>query len=135
MTDPYTPGTTVYALNLAYSETAVVVATRSQGFRIRLVASVKSGFPDAAIFRFQAVSANEILFTGVCSPADLVDYGLTIPQLGDYFRSDTMDLVWACQSEALEFRDECLENIQTLCDEMSRINNTMSTPQTIVVTS
>lgn len=135
MSDPLPPHPVVYALNLEYRENSVVVDARTQGYRISITAAVKSGYRDANIFRYQQLSAEEALFTGVCSPSDLVDYSQNPSPKDGFFRRNLLDLVFASQTQAYEIRDEILEELRILSEEMARLDNTLSDAQTIEVSS
>jgi hypothetical protein len=135
MTDPVVPVPVVYTLNLEYRENSVVVDARTQGYRIAITASVKFGYRDANIFRYQQLNAEEALFTGVCSPADLVDYSQNPSPKDGFFRRNLLDLVFASQTLAYEIRDEILEELRILSEEMARLDNTLSDAQTIEVSS
>lgn len=128
-------GPTPYALFLDYSENNVVTEGRSQGYRIYLKAKPKSGFRDALVFRYQKISADDALFTGICSTADLVDYSTSPSPKDGFFRHDTIDLVFASQDQAYEIRDEIVEELRTLCCECFRIANSVSPGQTLEVSS
>ena len=130
MADPIT-----YALHTDIQETNVGTPGRDQGWRIELTTRVASGFQDAAMFRYQKISASEVLFTGVCSPADLADYG-TVPTAElSFFRSDVAKLDFASRSVAYEIRDEILAELEILCAEMARITNQLSPKRTVEISS
>ena len=129
MSDP------IFALLLNYSETNKGVPGRDQGWRISLVAQVKSGFADALVFRYQKISSEEVLFTGVCSPADLADYGPSPARENGFFRSATATLDFASQDDAYRVRDQVIADLTTLCNEMKRISANMSPVAVIEVSS
>ena len=125
----------VFALFLDSVENNEIIESRNQGFRIAIRAKVKSGFRDADVFRYQKISSDEALFTGICSPADIADY-TDIPSDKDgMFRADRFDLVFASQIQAYETRDEILAELETLCCEMARIANSTSPTTTLEVSS
>jgi hypothetical protein len=124
-----------FALFVDFSETNSGVPGRDQGWRIQLVARVKSRFQDALVFRYQKISAEEVLFTGVCSPADLADYGPSPRGDDGFFRSDTAKLDFASRDDAYKIRDEIIAELDTLCVEMARISDSMSPVQTIEISS
>jgi hypothetical protein len=130
MSDPV-----VFALNLDYFENNHFVDGRIQGFRIAVKAGVKSGFRDALIFRYQKVSADEALFSGICSPSDINSLNENPSVTDGLFRADRFDLVFPNQNIALEMRDDILEEIEMLCCEMARIENAVSAPLTLEVSS
>jgi hypothetical protein len=130
MSDPAT-----FAVFMDFSETSVGTPGRDQGWRFTLMARVKSGFQDAMIFRYQKISATEVLFTGVCSPADLADFGPVPQKENGFFRSATTTLDFAARTDAYEIRDSVLAEIETLCNEMSRISGYMTPVQTIEISS
>ena len=137
MSEFITVGTTPvqYSLNLACSANAVVEHGARQGYRIRIMATPLLGFHDADVFRYQKLNTTEALFTGVCSPADLADYTQNPSELGGFFRRNIIDLVFASEELAMRIRDEIVAHLETLCSEMARIDNTMTAPHNIVVTS
>lgn len=125
----------IFALSTDLRETNVGVPGRDQGWRIEITTRVRSGFLDAAMFRYQKISDTEILFTGVCSPADLADYG-TEPAAGlAFFRSDAAKLDFASRTVAYEIRDEILAELEVLCAEMARISGQLSPLRTVEITS
>jgi len=130
MADPVT-----YAASIDLQETNVGVPGRDQGWRIELTVRVQSGFQDAALFRYQKISADEVLFTGVCSPADLADYGLSPSGDRSFFRSAEAKLDFASRDAAYQVRDDIIAEVETLCTEMARINNNLSPMRTIEVSS
>lgn len=125
----------IFALFADYAETNVGIPGRAQGFRISITLRVKTGFSDAYLFRYQQVSADEVLFTGVCSPADIADYGTAPKGDGTFFRAATATLDFADSTSALQIRNDILRQLDTLCHEMARLANNMSPTQTIEISS
>lgn len=124
-----------HAFYLDYSENNVIVDGRSQGYRIYLKAKVKTGFQDANVFRYQKISDDEALFTGICSPADIVDYSTNPNPRDGFFRRDVIDLIFPSQSQAYEIRDEIIEELRILCCECFRIANSNSVERQLEVSS
>lgn len=125
----------IFALFADYTETNVGVPGRDQGFRIGIALRVKTGFSDANVFRYQQVSADEVLFSGVCSPVDLADLGLTAKGMGTFFRASAANLDFADRTEALVIRNDILGQLDVLCNEMARLANNTSPTQTIEISS
>jgi hypothetical protein len=130
MSDPAT-----FAVIADYQETGVGTPGKDQGWRFTLTLRVKSGFQDAMLFRYQKISAEEVMFTGVCSPADLADYGPVPRTDNGFFRAATATLDFAARSDAYEVRDAVLNEIEVLCGEMSRISDNMTPVQSIEISS
>lgn len=124
-----------YAVYVDFSENNVGIEGRSQGWRIVLKLRIKTGFSDAMLFRYQKISAEEVLFTGVCSTADLADYGPTPRRDDGFFRNAEASLDFASRSEAYQIRDQIIAELETLCNEMSRISTNLSPVVTIEVSS
>ena len=125
----------IFALFADYVETNVGVTGRDQGFRIQFTMRVKTGFTDANVFRYQKISADEVLFSGVCSPVDLADLGMSPQGDGSFFRSNVAALDFADRTEALGIRNAILSQLDELCREMARLANCTSPTQTIEISS
>ena len=124
-----------FAVFMDFSETSVGTPGRDQGWRFTLTARVKSGFQDPMVFRYQKISADEVMFTGVCSPADLADFGPVPATENGFFRSATTTLDFAARTDAYAIRDSILAEVEALCNEMSRISSNMTPVQTIEISS
>ena len=124
-----------YALFLDYSENNVVVDGRSQGYRIRIQAKVKSGFNDANVFRYQKINDEEALFTGVCSPADIVDYSTNPSPRTASSGATSSTSSSRRRAKAYEIRDELIEELRVLSCECFNIGNNTAGPTVLEVSS
>ncbi len=96
-------------------------SSSNQGHRVKLTVSVTSGFQDPGLFRFQRMGGNQDFFTGICSPADLVDLLLNTPNEEAWFRLATADLLYPSEEIAQDITDSILTELKTLCQEMAAI--------------
>jgi hypothetical protein len=119
----------VYSISLQVQQTPddQFVAERSQGFRLRLIANVVSGFRDPAVFVLQRMNEQESQFTCVASVTQLLDLavGKPDPETG-YFRSAVLDLLFHEPIAASTCLDDINTEIRRLCHEMARVDGTIS---------
>ncbi len=126
---------TTYSLELTKQETADFVDGRTQGFRIRLSATVTAGFDDAAVFLFQREGTVDN-FSNVCSVADMFDFLKDTPDPENgWLRRDAIDLVFASKSEALETLELINVDIKLLCSEMSKVTDDIGPDEVYTVDS
>lgn len=123
-----------YSLSVTKQVTESEVPGRTQAFRVLMSATVVAGFVDSGVFRFIRVPEGD-LFTGICCPQDLVDYALDVPNPEGWMRKSAIDLVFSHRVESLTIAAEIEAELQTLCNEMEKLTDDLSTAVVTVITS
>lgn len=123
-----------YEISIRRQDSMDAAEGRGQGHRVVLTATVVRGFHDAGVFVSRQRGAG-LDFTNVATPADLVDLDLNNPDEDGRLRSDTLDLTFASRLTADEVVEELLEELQVLCDELARINDTLTETSVISIRS
>lgn len=117
-----------FALAVTKQVTANVVAGRTQGYRLKLSVAPTSGFQDGGVFMMLTLDSQNAELQGICGPADLNDLALNTPDGEGFFRTTTLDLTFASQSEALGVLTDIETQLKTLCDEMAKLQTDLTTP-------